>query len=447
MTKIKLNDTAARKLTAPAGKHSFIFYDAGHRDAIAGFGLRVTKLGARSWVFNYRHRPTGIERRMTIGSFPSWGAADARDEAKRLRRLVEQDRDPMAERQAVRAAPTMDEAFDKYGTDYAPRKRTGEGDKEMIERHLRPALGRLKVDEVTHADIKAVHEAVTASGSPIAANRAVALISKVFSLATTWEVVTEAGRQPWRAPAKGNPARGIQRNPENKRSRYLDGDELSRLLGALAERKDASAQAIKLAILTGARRGEILGATWAQFDLKKGTWVKPASLVKQKKEHHLPLSPAAREVLQDMRALAEKRAAKLKEKVAPGDYLFPSRGGGEAPQQQLKRSWRTICKAAGTRWRSVSRPQAHACEHAGLGRRLVAAHRQPAGAQQRADDPAIRPPVPRPAAGRRRPPGRPGRGGGGQAPISRGERPSGEGGARCRLTRAPTTRWCSGSGG
>lgn len=250
----------------------------------------------------------------------------------------------MAERQAVRAAPTMDEAFQRYADTHALRKRTGEGDKAMIERHLRPALGRLKVDEVSHADVAAMHAAITKVGSPIAANRAVALASKIFSLAATWEVVTEAGKQPWRSPSKGNPARGIDRNQENKRTRHLDGEELTRLLRVLAERKDASATAIKLALLTGARRGEILGAVWSQFDLKKGTWVKPASLTKQAKEHHLPLSPAALVVLADMRALAEKRAAKRKLKLGLGDYLFPS---GDGAQKQLKRCWATVCGAAG----------------------------------------------------------------------------------------------------
>jgi integrase len=350
---MKLTDKVARSLAPPTDRHERITYDGGFRDAIAGFGIRVTRAsekhpaGSRSFVFNYKVRGTGVERRMTLGSFPSWSADQAREEAKRLRRLVEQDRDPMAERQAAREAPTMDEAFDRYGAEHAPTKRTGEADKAAIEKWLRPALGRMKVDDVTHDDVKAVHADITAKGSPITANRTVALLSKVFSLALTWQVVTEAGKQPWRSPAKGNPARGIRRNVENRRTRYLEGDEMVRLLRVLAGRKDLSALAVRLALLTGARRGEILGATWEQFDLKRGRWWKPASSTKQQRDHILPLSAPARQLLAEMRAEAERRAAKVGLKVKDADFVFPSRGGADTPQRQLKRAWKTICEAAG----------------------------------------------------------------------------------------------------
>jgi integrase len=115
---------------------------------------------------------------------------------------------------------------------------------------------------------------------PTRANRAAALMSKMFSLvATRWEMRTD------------NPVKGLERDPEEKRNRYLAGDELRRLTDALAGHPNqAAANAVQLLLLTGARRGEVLGATWDQFDLEEGVWTKAASFTKQKKLHRVPLS-------------------------------------------------------------------------------------------------------------------------------------------------------------
>ena len=105
-----------------------------------------------------------------------------------------------------------------------------------------------------------------------------------------------------------NPCRGLERNTEEKRNRYLAGDELRRLTEALAVHPNqAAANAIRLLLLTGARRGEVLGATWDQFDLEEGIWTKAASFTKQKKLHRVPLSAPARQLLAEIKAAADKR--------------------------------------------------------------------------------------------------------------------------------------------
>jgi integrase len=349
---MRLTDKVVKKLAPPTDRHERITYDG----EIGGFGIRVTRVtekrpeGSRSWVFNYKVRGTGVERRMTLGSFPAWSADQARDEAKRLRRLVELDRDPMAERQAAREAPTMDEAFSRYAIEHAPGKRTGEADKAAIELWLRPALGKLKIDDVTQDEVKALHAEITAKGSPISANRAMSLLSKVFSLAMTWTVVTETGRGNWRSPAKGNPVRGIQRNPERKRRRYLDRGkdkaETERLLAVLERRWDEpSAPACLLALATGSRRGELLQAKWQDIDLKAGRWVKPGSTTKTATEHEVPLNATAQAVLA---GLWRKAEAEAKAKgVEPSPYVFPSRHSRLEPQRELKKFWRSVCREAG----------------------------------------------------------------------------------------------------
>jgi hypothetical protein len=81
---IRLTERIVAGLPAPA-KGNRVYYD----DVVRGFGCRVTAAGARAFVLNYRRRSDGVERRTTIGSFPEWTVAAARDEAKRLRREID----------------------------------------------------------------------------------------------------------------------------------------------------------------------------------------------------------------------------------------------------------------------------------------------------------------------------------------------------------------------
>ncbi|MBX9787037.1 MAG: site-specific integrase [Alphaproteobacteria bacterium] len=90
----------------------------------------------------------------------------------------------------------------------------------------------------------------------------------------------------------------------------------------------------KLLILTGARKGEVLHATWDQFNLQKGVWTKPSHLTKQNKEEHLPLSIEAIEILETMKSQASS------------PFLFPGKVEGKSIQE-VKRAWDTIRKKAG----------------------------------------------------------------------------------------------------
>jgi integrase len=337
-TLAKLTDKVVRSLTGPVdGKKPYqIHYDG--REGVRGFGIRVTRAGAKSFVLNYRAR--GVERRLTLGSFPDWSVAQAREEAKRLKRLVDQGRDPMGERHEERRAPTVADLADRYLVEHAPKKRerSRHEDQSVITQWIRPALGNKKVADVRHADIERLHSRITAYGTRVRANRCVALLSKMFSLATRWEM-----------RSSDNPCRGIERNAEEPRNRYLAGDELRRLVEALRVfPNQAAANAIKLLLLTGSRRSEVLSASWNQFNLEEGIWVKPSSHTKQKREHRIPISGAVRLLVGEMRAAADQRAAETDRPASP--FLFPApRGARQGPGHmvELKGPWRQLCKAAG----------------------------------------------------------------------------------------------------
>ena len=111
----------------------------------------------------------------------------------------------------------------------------------------------------------------------------------MFSLAIKWQMVSS------------NRAKGIERNGEVKRARYMIGDELAKLTKALAEHPSKStADIIRMLLLTGARRGEVLSMRWDDVDLKAGVWSKPASSTKQKANHIVPLSAPARQLLSEI---------------------------------------------------------------------------------------------------------------------------------------------------
>jgi integrase len=238
---MRLTDAVCRKLTPPA-KGNRIYYD-GH-----GFGLRVTANGARSFVLSYRTRD-GRPRRLTIGDFGAWTTAAARAEADDLRRRIHQGEDPLGEQQNERRAETVAELADRFLAEHGARLRPKSlrDYRQIIEGHIRPALGRHKVRAVTFADIDRLHRTITKTSGPYQANRCLAVCSVMFALAIKWGLRTD------------NPARGIARNKEHGRERYLSELELARLLAALDAYRDQRVAAIfRLLLLTGARRGEVL---------------------------------------------------------------------------------------------------------------------------------------------------------------------------------------------
>jgi integrase len=132
--------------------------------------------------------------------------------------------------------------------------------RRLVDTQIRPALGKLKISDLSRAKVKAWHSA--RSVTPTSANRALAALSKLMSLAVhEWELCTD------------NPCKGVKRFPERKRERYFSDSELQRIGEVLAalEREGAvfpgCIAAIRLLALTGMRLGEVLGLRWQWIDL------------------------------------------------------------------------------------------------------------------------------------------------------------------------------------
>lgn len=152
----RLTDRLVRGLpTPPSG--SKITYDG----EVAGFGARVTAAGARAFVLEYRI--DGRKRRITIGSFPDWSTAAAREEAKALKRRIDCGEDPMGERHEERSAPTVNDLIDRFESDYLPKRRptTIRDYRLVLEKWIRPDLGRTKLANVKHANVDGLHRKIS----------------------------------------------------------------------------------------------------------------------------------------------------------------------------------------------------------------------------------------------------------------------------------------------
>ena len=288
-----------------------------------GFGVRSYRGGGKSFFVDYRL--DGRQRRYTIGPFPRWSAEAAREQAKKLRKEIDQGVDPAGDKRARRTAPTVQDLIDRYIADHLPKK-TAVGPRVNDEKRMLAEIGdklgkHTKVVDVHGGDIADMHRRITESGRPVRANRILAVGSKMFSLS----LVPKAGETlPWRNASLGNPCKGIERNQEEAKERFFSQSELTAISDALARYRGGAADCVRVIMLTGCRPVEAMKAQWEEFDREPGYWVKPSAHVKQRKVHKLPLSPAAIELIDRLR------------KKRRGRWVFP----GDKPGEPLAVLWR-----------------------------------------------------------------------------------------------------------
>lgn len=321
MAKQRLTKSTVDEL-AP-GAEDYVIWDS----PLPGFGVRVKPSGVKSYIVQYRNRKTGASRRKTIGQHgPLLTFHKAKERARIILADALKGNDPVADDRAIREAPTIRHLAVDYLEQHAvPKKRprSVENDRSMINRIILPKLGGKKVATVQSRDIHLLH--VSMKTTPYQANRVLALLSKMLTLATKWG---------WRSD---NPVKGIERFQEKRRERWLSDDELTRLLAVLANHQNQrAANAVRFQLLTGARLGEALRARWADIDLERGVWTKPSHYTKQKRTEHIPLSGPALALLADMR-----------DKATPSEEnLFPGNATGR-PLQDIKKFWKAATAEAG----------------------------------------------------------------------------------------------------
>lgn len=260
----------------------------GHR----GLVLRIYASGER--VFYFRYRLNGRLTRMRLGSYPAEISLEAAM-AKRaeLKMQLRAGTDPGANvTQARRArilAPTVADFADTYVERYAKAsKRSWQADARMLAKDVLPTWGRMKVADITRADVRHLVDEIEARGAARQAGKVLAVVRGMLAYAVQREVI------------KINPATEIKPpKTAGPRDRVLSDAEIADLWRNIdgAPLRAAVRDAIKLQLLTGARIGEVLGICGAEIDFTAQTWVIPAARSKNKREHLLPLTAPALEIL------------------------------------------------------------------------------------------------------------------------------------------------------
>lgn len=289
---------------------------------LKGFGLIVLPSGRRTYCVQYRN-VNRVKKMFKIGTHGQVTTEEARSLAKKYLSGIVHGLDPAEKKKDSHILPTMNDLARDYVLHHGEKKREKslQEDQRLLKNFILPSFGKKYVTDVSRRDIEEFHR--EHKKTSYQANRALAVLSKMFTLANNWE---------WR---EDNPVKGIERYLEEKRDRWLTTEELKVLWKVLDEYSNQlAANIFKLLILTGARKGELIHATWEQFDLEKGVWTKPSHLTKQKKKEHLPLSTEALEILKTMKAQASSL------------FLFPGKVEGKSIQE-IKKAWDTIRKKSG----------------------------------------------------------------------------------------------------
>lgn len=247
---------------------------------LPGFGVRVLESGRASFFVRYRVR--GKNRRLGLGYYPLVSLADARGVARVKLAAVSEGRDPSAEARPETVAYLIDLFIERYAK---PNKKSWAQDRYMLDKYVRPALGRVRVQDVRRRDVIGLLDDLMASGTKGIANAIHSMLRKLFRWALEREL------------AETSPMEGVSRPARQRsRDRFLSEDELRVFLGALEVEANASTAAIfRLALLTGQRKGEVLAMHRGQIAGR--WWTIPAELSKNGKPHRVYLSDQAAEVV------------------------------------------------------------------------------------------------------------------------------------------------------
>jgi integrase len=285
--------------TVEPGKARTIYWDT----TMPGFGLMVTRNGARSYVVQYRAHSRS--RRLTLDA----GALSldaARREARKHLGEVAKGGDPLTERrrESAAASDTLRAVAEAYFRREGKRIRTMDERRRTLERLVFPSLGARSIDDIGRSDIVRLLDNIEDNSGPVMADRTLAYLRKVMN----WHATRS---DTFRSPI----VRGMSRTKpaERARDRILTDDEIRRLWQATKAHPGPFSSLVRFLLLSGCRRGEALFMT--RDELNGRDWLIPAARHKSKREFLLPLSKAAAGVLAAMPV------------IGPADgYLFTLNG-------------------------------------------------------------------------------------------------------------------------
>ncbi len=319
-------------------------------------GLILTVLPSGLKTFSVRYRVNGKQRRLLLGEYPGLTLAKARKRARKALTDIDGGRDLASERQAARAKRT--DTVAALAKDYLAKharkfKRTADEDERALTVEVLPRWGDRSVRQLTRRDVRTLIERIADRGSPVMANRTLALVRKMLNFAVD---------QDW---IEANPAARVKKPaPEVSRDRVLTDDELRRLWRLLSNppttadrpapgRKRAKgkqddplcpisaplAALLKVRLLTAQRGGEVARMRWTDLDLETGWWTIPGTDTKNGETHRVPL-------VKEVKAIV---GAQQKDDNTPREYVFV--GHGLSVRDRAKKAPAEIARGLGIDFR------------------------------------------------------------------------------------------------
>ena len=309
---MSLSDTAIRKVK-PTEKSQRLC-DGG------GLYLEVSPAGGKWWRLKYRYG--GKEKRLSLGTYPDTGLADARSKRDTARRLLAGGTDPAEHRKAEkaagedRAANSLEVVAREWHAKQATKWVKDHADRTMLrlENDIFPWLGKRPIADVTAKELLGAVSRIADRGAVESAHRALQTCGQVFRYAIA------TGR------AERNPATDLRGALPPVKQAHLAAITDPEKVGGLLRAMDAYSGsfvtkcALRLAPLVFVRPGELRHAEWAEINLAKAEWSIPAEKMKMREPHLVPLSSQAVAILTELHALTGR-----------GRYVFPSARSPKRP--------------------------------------------------------------------------------------------------------------------
>jgi integrase len=287
--------------------------------------LQISERLTKSWVFCYTL--SGRSREMGLGAYPTFSLAEARSRAKAARQLLADGVDPIEHRDALRAQQALQKAnslsFAQCAEKYIAAHRAGWRNAKHVEQWRRtladyagPIIGKMPVHDVDTAHILRVLEPIWLTKTETA-TRLRGRMEQILDWARVQSYRTGENPARWR----GHLDKLLPKKSKVHSVKHLAAlayADINAFVTELREQPGIAARAVELDILTAARSGEVRGAKPIEFDLEAAIWTVPAERMKAKKEHRVPLSSRAVEIVRE-RIKADPE----------GKYLFPNSRNGK----------------------------------------------------------------------------------------------------------------------
>lgn len=279
---------------------------------VAGLGLQVLPTGGRTWIL--RAMIGGRRRDMGLGGFPDVTLAEAREAARRARDLIRSGVDPVSQARAAKSAlkaeaakaTTFRQACETFVASHEAAWRNAKHRAQWtstLERYTYPLIGDLSVAELELSHVMDVLEPIWREKTETA-SRIRGRIEQVLDWASARGLRQGENPARWKGrlnkllPKPSKLAKVVHH-------RALPYGHLPAFMAQLTAQRGTGAAALRFAILTASRSGEVRGARWSEIDLNQGVWTIPADRMKAGKEHRVPLSAAALSVLEAQPRIAD----------------------------------------------------------------------------------------------------------------------------------------------